>query len=117
MASPKTVGQFYVETTRQSAKSAASSQDAAARYMSELAGVGLNYIAEWSNAQQANLQSAFQLQNAMIQATQTLWDASIKANESIYDEWARAVVESQAAMAKLVAAGVSMLDSAPRRAS
>ena len=116
MASPKTVGQFYVETTRQTAKNAASAQDAFVRYADELAGVGKAYLSAWSSTQQLSLQTAFQLQNAAIQASQAMLDASAQANLSLFDEWAKAVADGQVAMTKLLATGVSMLDNAmPRR--
>lgn len=117
MASPKTVGQFYVETTRESAKNAASAQDAVARYMDESAAIGRTYLATWSSAQQSGLQTAFELQNAVMEAAQSVWDASVKANLSLFDEWAKAVAEGQAAMAKLVSEGTSMLDNAAARRS
>lgn len=117
MANPKTVGRFYVDTTRQAAKNTASAQDAAARYMDELAGVGRTLFGVWSSSQQANLQTAFQLQNSLIEATGAVWNASARANLSLFEEWSKAVAESQAATARLAAAGMSMFDSpAPPRA-
>lgn len=118
MASPKTVGQFYVETTRQSARTSASAQDAIAKYVDESASIGRVYFSAWSSAQQLSLQTAFQLQNSAIEAAQSLWEASARANLSLYEEWARAVAEGQSAVTRLVAAGVSIADgAAPGRPS
>lgn len=115
MASPKAVGRFYVDTTHQAAKNTASAQDAAVRYMNELVGVGGTYIGIWSSAQQLSMQTAFQLQNSVVEAVQGIWDTSAKANLSLFDEWAKAVAESQSAIARLAEAGVSMLESSPPR--
>ncbi len=115
MATPKTVGQFYVETSRQTAKNAASAQDAAIRYMDELAAVARTYLTQWSSAQQLSLQTAFQLQNTAIQATQAVLEASTHANLALFDEWAKAVADGQAAMERLTATGVSVLDKGVQR--
>jgi hypothetical protein len=110
MATPKTVGQFYVETTRETAKSAASAQDAAARYLDESAGLSRAYFNVWSAAQKANLQTAFQLQNTLVQASQAMVDATTQASFLMFDELVKVVASGQESMSKLAAATASIGD-------
>lgn len=110
MATPKTVGQFYVETTRETAKSAASAQDAAVRYLDELAGLGRAYFDVWSTAQKANLQTAFQLQNTLIQASQSMVDATTQAGFLMLDELVKVMASGQESVSRLAAATTSIGD-------
>lgn len=117
MASPKTVGQFYVETTRQTAKSAASAQDAAVRYLDEITELGRAYFNAWTAAQNASLQTAFQLQNSVLEAARPVVDAAAKANVVLLDEWMKSVAVSQQAVSKLTEVSISIAESAmPTRA-
>ena len=110
MASPKAVGRFYVETTRQAAEDSASAQKAALHYMDELSEIGRAYASIWTGAQQLSLQSAFQLQNSAIAASRTLWDASAAATLSLYDEWAKTAEDGQSAILKLAAVNASLFE-------
>jgi hypothetical protein len=114
MASPKTVGQFYVETTSQAAKSAASAQDAAARYLDELAAIGVAYFETWSSVQKESLQTAFQLQNSLVQASQTATEAATRSSLAAFDEWVKVVVAGQEAVSRLTAAVASMTEGPAR---
>lgn len=117
MASPKTVGQFYVETTRQTAKSAASAQDAAVRYLDEITEIGRAYFDAWAAAQNASLQTAFQLQNSLIEAARPVADATARANLLLLDEWMKSVAIGQEAVSKLTDVSISVVESAvPTRA-
>jgi hypothetical protein len=115
VATPKTVGQFYVETSRQTAKTAASAQDAAGRLLDEMARVSQAYYAAWTAAQNNSMQTAFQLQNAAIEASQTLSKATIQANLSLFDEWVKMVSTGQEAASKLAAASLAIAESAVTR--
>lgn len=110
MATPKTVGQFYVETTRETAKGAASAQNAAVRYLDELAGLSRVYFDVWSAAQKANLQTAFQLQNTLVQASQSMVDATTQASFLMFDEFVKVVTSGQESMSRLSAATTSIGD-------
>jgi hypothetical protein len=110
MDSPKTVGQFYVETMRKSMKDATSAEEAGRRYLDELAEVSRGYYAARTATQQAALQTAFQLHNSVIEASQSILDAMTQANRALFEEWAKAATDGQEAIAKAAAAGVSGIE-------
>ena len=115
MASPKTGGQFYVETNRQTARALAAAQDSGRRVVDEVASLSRVYFDTWTAAQNTALETAFQLQNSTMQASQVVVDAALQANRRLFEEWARVVAEYQSAAARTVAAGVGIAgDSMPR---
>ena len=117
MASPKTGGQFYVETNRQAAQAIATAHDSGCRCMDEMANLSRVYFGAWASTQQAALETTFRLQNSTIQASRTVLDAAVQANRGLFEEWTRTVAENQTAATRMVAAGLSILrDSMPRGA-
>lgn len=87
-------------------------QDAARRYMDESASIGRTYFNSWAATAQASMRTAFELQNTMMQASRTVADAVAKANRDWIDQAAESIKKRQEAEAKLMAAGVDVVETA-----
>jgi hypothetical protein len=87
-------------------------QDVARRYMDESASIGRTYFNAWAATAQASMRTAFDLQNTMMQASRSVVDAAAKANRDWVDQAADSMKKSQEATAKLMAAGVDVIETA-----
>ncbi len=103
------------DTMRSSTEAARVAQDAARRYMEESAAIGRTYFNAWSATAQAGLRTAFDLQNTVIQASRTMLDATNQANRNWFDQTVESVHKGQDATARLMTAGLDMVDSAMPR--
>jgi hypothetical protein len=91
-------------------------QDAARRYMDESASIGRAYFNAWAATVQASMRTAFDLQSTMMQASRSVADAAAKANRDWMDQASDSMKKSQEATARLVCAGVDVVETAMPKA-
>ncbi len=104
------------DTMKSSTEAARIAQDAARRYMEESVTIGRTFFTAWSAGAHAALRTAFDLQNTAIQASRTMLDATNQANRSWFEQAADSIHKGQDATARLVSAGIDMVESAMPRA-
>lgn len=87
-------------------------QDAARRYADESASIGRIYFSTWFATTQASMRTTFEVQNAVMQASRAVLDSAAQANSKWIDQAAESMRKSQDATAKLINAGVEVMESA-----